>query len=237
MFKRLALAAAISAVVLTGCQSTGNDSSAATLDRYQAIGSLSVQIEEVGFKQAEDLENIPAGVEQFVNMADALVRRQYDVMGAFREQAELYADVSAFLYAYPDATSEELTEAIERFDAGAETHEQKIGPKIHAYNASLETISEHNLQLGIELLEQTATATILLTEYGPQIAQQTAIGAGLSMFNKNKDDKTADNDMILALIRARDQVQLAREANHLIKLEKETIAAIDSLQADLESQG
>lgn len=236
MFKKLILASSISAaILLTGCKSTGDDQSAATLDRYQAISSLSLQIEEVGFKQGNYLEDIPDGVEQFVNIADSLVRRQYDVMGAFRAQAENYADVSAFLYAYPDATPEELTEAIAKFDAGTQSEEEKIGPKIAVYNASLDAVADSNLQLGLEIAEQTAVAALLLRDYAPQIAQASAVSFGTG-FLRNKEERTADNNMVLALKRAGDQVKLAYDANRLIKLEKDTIAAINSLQADLESQ-
>ena len=235
MLRKLILASAISTILLTGCISTGKDQSAATLDRYEAINGLSLQIEEVGFKQGEYLEGIPDGVEQFVNIADSLVRRQYDVMGAFRLQAENYADVSAFLYAYPDATPEELAEAIEKFDAGAQSEEEKIAPKISAYNAALDAVSERNLELGIELVEQGAIATQLFSSYATEIAQVSAISFG-SRFMRSEDERNADNDMVLALQRAGSQVKLAYDANRLIKLEKETIAAIDALQADLESQ-
>lgn len=235
MFKKLILASAVSTILLTGCMSTGNDQSAATLDRYGAISDLSIQIEEVGFKQGEYLEDIPDGVEQFVNMADSLVRRQYDVMSAFRLQAENYADVSAFLYAYPDATPEELTAAIDKFDAGAQTEAEKIGPKISAYNAALDAISQRNLELGVELVEQSAVAALLFRDYATLIAQQSAVSIG-GRFLRSEDERTADNDMVLALQRAGSQVKLAYDANKLIKLEKDTIAAIDALQADLESQ-
>lgn len=235
MFKKLILASAISAVLLTGCMSTGNDQSAATLDRYQAISALLVQIEEVGFKQGQYLEGIPDGIEQFVNIADSLVRRQYDVMGEFRLQAENYADVSAFLYAYPDATPEELNEAIHKFDEGAESESDKIGPKIAAYNASLDAVSDRNLQLGIEIAEQAAVGALLLRDYSAEIAQQSAQSFG-ARFMRSEEERTADNDMVLALQRANNQVKLALDANRLIKLEKDTIAAIDELQADLESQ-
>ncbi|MCL4409260.1 MAG: hypothetical protein M1356_02885, partial [Gammaproteobacteria bacterium] len=47
--------------------------------------------------------------------------------------------------------------------------------------------------------------------------------------------RTADNDLVLAILRARDQLQLARRANTLIQIEQATIAAIDSLQRDLEA--
>ena len=236
MFKKLILASTISAtILLTGCKSTGDDQSAATLDRYQAINSLSLQIEEVGFKQGESLEDIPDGVEQFVNMADSLVRRQYDVMGAFRTQAENYADVSAFLYAYADATPAQLAQAIEKFDAGAQSQEEKIGPKIAVYNASLDAVADSNLQLGLELAEQAAIAAMLLRDYAPQIAQASALSFG-TRFMRSEEERTADNDMVLALKRASDQIKLAYDANRLIKLEKDTITAINDLQADLESQ-
>ena len=51
------------------------------------------------------------------------------------------------------------------------------------------------------------------------------------------EERTADNDVALALLRAKDQLSLASDANELISLEQETIEAIDGLQAELEAKG
>ena len=54
---------------------------------------------------------------------------------------------------------------------------------------------------------------------------------------REEEEKTADNDMVLAIIRAKEQLSLASDANDLISLEQETIEAIDNLQAELEAKG
>jgi len=54
---------------------------------------------------------------------------------------------------------------------------------------------------------------------------------------KADDERNADNDVALAILRAKDQLELASDANELISLEQETIEAIDGLQEELEAKG
>ena len=85
----------------------------------------------------------------------------------------------------------------------------------------------------------------LLSQYGPEIAQLTAantLEGYLGGFMSSADDSDAKmaepkKDMIAAIVRAKDQMDLAMQANELISLEQETIEAIDSLQTELEAKG
>ena len=51
------------------------------------------------------------------------------------------------------------------------------------------------------------------------------------------NEQNADNNLGLAILRAKDQIDLASDANEIITLEQETIEAINALQDELEAKG
>ncbi len=228
------LAPTLAAILTTsGCMSNGSgNEQAATMNRVDAIAALSTNIEEIGFNRVE----ISPGVDEVLNICASILERQYSVMDEYRTQAENHADVQAFLFAHQGKTPEQLQLAITEFDAGATTEDEKIGPKITAYQAAIDEVSEQNTQLGIELAAQLIKLGYLTTQYSGEIAKATAANwlGGMMMAD---EERTADNDVALALLRAKDQLSLASDANELISLEQETIEAIDGLQAELEAKG
>jgi hypothetical protein len=228
------LAPTFAAILATsGCMSNGSgDEQAATMNRVDAIATLSTNIEEVGFNRVE----ISPGVDEVLNICASILERQYSVMDEYRTQAENHADVQAFLYAHQGKTPEQLQLAISEFDASATTDDEKIGPKITAYQAAIDKVSEQNAQLGVELAAQLIKLGYLTTQYSGEIAKVTAAN-WLGGMMKADEDRNADNDVALALLRAKDQLSLASDANELISLEQETIEAIDGLQAELEAKG
>ncbi|WP_370215776.1 hypothetical protein [Idiomarina sp.] len=228
------LAPTLAAILATsGCMSNGSgNEQAATMNRVDAIAALSTNIEEVGFNRVE----ISPGVDEVLNICASILERQYSVMDEYRTQAENHADVQAFLFAHQGKTPEQLQAAILEFDAGATTEDEKIGPKITAYQAAIDEVSEQNTQLGVELAAQLIKLGYLTTQYSGEIAKATAAN-WLGGMMKADEERTADNDVALALLRAKDQLSLASDANELISLEQETIEAIDGLQAELEAKG
>ena len=228
------LAPTFAAILATsGCMSTGsNNEQAATMNRVEAIELLSKDIEKVGFKRVE----FNPGVDEVLNICASILERQYNVMSEYRVQAENHADVQAFLFAHQDKTPQQLQAAIVEFDAGATSEAEKIGPKINAYQAAIDEVAERNTELGIELTAQLIQLGYLTSQYGGEIAKITAMNALGGLF-REEEEKTADNDMVLAIIRAKEQLSLASDANDLISLEQETIEAIDNLQAELEAKG
>ena len=237
------LAPTFAAILATsGCMSNGTDGEqAATMNRVEAIANLSKDIEEVGFERVQ----FNPGVDEVLNICASILERQYSVMSEYRVQAENHADVQAFLFAHKDKTPEQLQLAIVEFDQGATTVDEQIGPKIAAYQAAIDEVSKRNTELGTELTMQLVQLGYLLSQYGPEIAQLTAantLDGYLGGFMSSADDSDAKmaepkKDMIAAIVRAKDQMDLAMQANELISLEQETIEAIDSLQTELEAKG
>ncbi|ATZ73793.1 hypothetical protein CWC33_08815 [Idiomarina sp. X4] len=224
------IVAPLAAVVLSACMSTSNEN-AATLDRNQAVADLSVQMEELGFSRVE----IQPGVDEFLNICASILERQYNVMGEYRTQTENYVDVQAFLTAHQGKSEEELRAAIIAFDEKAQTEDEKIGPKLTAYNSAIEGVSEQNTKLATEITLQLAQAAIILSEHSTTVAKAGSLGLVSGWMSGN--EQTADNNLGLAILRAKDQIDLASDANEIITLEQETIEAINSLQEELEAKG
>ncbi|MCU7555383.1 hypothetical protein OCL06_12375 [Alteromonas sp. ASW11-19] len=215
----------------TGCSSTDESAeNAATMNRDQAIATLSEQIAEVGYNPVA----IQPGVDEFLNICASVLKRQHKVMEEYRTQAEHYADVQAFLYAHKDKEPAELQAAIVEFDNGAQSEDEKIAPKILAYQSAIDEVSKQNAELTVEITVQVAQAAYMITQYGQAIAQSTALNMAGSLFSS--EEKNADNDLGLAVLRAKDQISLASDANKIISIEQDTIKAIDSLQAELDAK-
>ncbi|MCL4409325.1 hypothetical protein [Aliidiomarina haloalkalitolerans] len=213
---------------LTGCASRLPEN-AHTLDREAAMTELSQRIERVGYRRVR----ISPGVDEFLNVAAAILEQQAELMYEYRIRAEFHRDVQAFLWAYQGASTDELQAAARAFDAQASADEDKIAPKLAAYQLANRRIQERNRALAVEISAQMLVAGYLLKEHRDAV-MVFALANMLSGLTGGHGNRTHDNDLILALLRARDQLQLAREANALIRIEQATIAAIDDLQRDLE---
>lgn len=222
------------APLFTGCVST-SDKSAATLDREQAVSELTVKMDNLGYEPV----TIQPGVDEFLNMAAAVLERQRNVIGEYRKQTENYKDVQAFLYAYKDATPEELQLAIDQFDAGAASEDEKIGHKITAYTKANENVYDQNIQLAGTLTVEIAKSAYILSENSTAVAKATAAHLTGSVFKSLSFDEKKEedpNDLGTALLKAKDQLGLALEANEIIDLELATIDAVKQLQQEQDAK-
>ncbi|MCH8500393.1 MAG: hypothetical protein LAT77_00615 [Aliidiomarina sp.] len=215
--------------LLSGCASRLPDN-AAQMDREQAIAELSARIDRVGYQRVR----ISPGIDEFLNIAAAILEQQAALMSEYRTQAEFHRDVQAFLTAYQGAEPEVFRQAVADFDSMATTEQEKIGPKLTAYERSTRIIQQRNRQLAVEISAQLLVGGYLLKEHREAVVA-FALANVLGGLTGGHGRRTADNDLVLAILRARDQLQLARRANTLIQIEQATIAAIDSLQRDLEA--
>ncbi|WP_394129029.1 hypothetical protein [Shewanella maritima] len=232
--KKSLIYALVCVPLFTGCASTSDDK-AATVDRNQLVSELATKMDEVGYNQVA----IQPGVDEFLNMAAAILKRQRNVIGEYRKQTDHYRDVQAFLFAYKDATPEELAQAIAQFDASAMSEEEKIAPKINAYSEANEVIVSENSELAVTITTEVAKSALILSEHGTAVAQATAVNMGASMFSSLMSDdkeKDAPQDIGSALLKAKDQLSLALEANEIIELEQNTIQAIQQLQQEQEAK-
>lgn len=255
MKKRLVLLGA--ALALQGCamMDTFDDSTAANFDRDKAISELSEEISTTGFTRQE----VVPGIDGFLNMAASLLERQAAVMTEYRTVTDSHTDVQAFLAANRAIANDphQLQQAINEFDAGAEDHDGKIGPKLNEYKQATSNISQANTKMTTEILFELAQSALILSEHSNEVAAATGLSM-LTSFSKNNNflsglnsnslsnnvdgsntsgENTEDGvepaDIGAALLKARKQIQLANKANRLIDVDKKTIAAIENLEREL----
>jgi len=215
--------------LLSGCASRLPDN-AAQIDRDKAIAELSARIDRVGYQRVR----ISPGIDEFLNIAAAILERQAMLMQEYRTQAEFHRDVQAFITAYRGADAEQFRLAVAEFDSTAMNENEKIAPKLAAYEQATRMIQQQNRLLAGEISAQLLVGGYLLKEHREAV-MAFALANVLGGLTGGHGRRTADNDLVLAILRARDQLQLARQANTLIQIEQATIAAIDSLQRDLEA--
>lgn len=85
-----------------------------------------------------------------------------------------------------------------------------------------------------------ASAMVLERQYKNEVAMALALSAGSSMmgmFAGEEDEAENPKDIGVALLKAKDQLSLALEANEIIELEQATISSINELQLELEAKG
>lgn len=233
--KKTILSALIFAPLFAGCVSTADTSG--DLDRNAVVAELSTRMDTLGYQHPVDI--VP-GINEFLNASAMVLERQYKVMGQYRTSTDNHRDVQAFLYAYKDATPEELQTAITEFDAGAKNKDEKIGHKIAAYNQANESIYQQNVALATDLTVEIAKSANILSQYKNEVAMALALSAGSSMmgmFAGEEDEAENPKDIGVALLKAKDQLSLALEANEIIELEQATISSINELQLELEAKG
>ena len=229
MKKLLAPALLAASLVITGCSST-SDEEKASMDRFQYMNHVTAQMDELGY----DKVTVLPGADEFFNIAASIAERQVKVMQEYRTQAENHADVQAFLYAHRESTPEQLKLAIVEFDATAPSEDQKIAAKIAAYNAALESVREANAKLLAEIVLEGGKAAYILAQYNSDIAQAMALSSLGGLMGGG--EQTPQNNVFLALERAKDHLALATEASELISIDEETIEAINALQTELEAK-
>ena len=243
LMKKIFLSALIFAPLFAGCVSTANPNTSANLDRNAAVAELTDRMDTLGYSHPVSVQ---VGVDEFLNMSAIILERQRKVMGEYRTQTDNYRDVQAFLHAHQKSTSEQLQAAIVEFDAGAKNKDEEIGHKIAAYNLANEGIYQQNVELATDLTVEIAKSVYILSQHSTAIAQVTAVKIGgqyLTNFLSSDEESTDTSkkedpkDIGAALIKAKDQLALALEANEIIELEQATITAINELQLEQEAKG
>ncbi|WP_419148673.1 hypothetical protein [Pseudoalteromonas 'SMAR'] len=235
--KKSLISALVFAPLFAGCVSTSDTNTSANLDRNAAVAELTTRMDTLGYQHPVDV--VP-GINEFLNAAAIVLERQYKVIGQYRTQTDHYRDVQAFLYSHQNSTPEQLEAAIIEFDKGAQSKEQEIGYKIAAYNLANESIYEQNVELATDLAIEVAKSAYILSQYKNEVATAVTMSAGsslMSMFSEKEEQAEDPQDIGTALLKAKDQLSLALEANELIELEQATITAINELQLEQEAKG
>lgn len=205
---------------------------AAVFDRNEAVASLLVEIDEVGYNDTENGIQVSPGVDQVLNGINSILIRQRSVIQDYRARAENFPDVTAFMMAYQEADAAEFSAAVQAFDTA--NPDDPIRPKIDAYEQAGEEIYAANSELTSQITQELAALGILLARYSTQVAEATAVSGALSFMARmrstdedgEKITHDPDTDLGAALVRARHQLRLSREASRLINEEKALIEEV-----------
>ncbi|WP_352260242.1 hypothetical protein, partial [Psychrobacter sp. TB55-MNA-CIBAN-0194] len=82
--------------------------------------------------------------------------------------------------------------------------------------------------LATDLTVEIAKSAYILSQYKNEVAMALALSAGSSMmgmFAGEEDEAENPKDIGVALLKAKDQLSLALEANEIIELEQATISS------------
>ena len=230
MLKKNLSAALIALSLIAGCSSLSNEQKA-NVDRDTEVGRIIAEIDAVGYEAV----TVSPGIDEFLNGLSAFVEQQRNVSEQYREVVKQHRDVTTFLAVNEGKTPEELALEIETFDLGSNNEEDKIATKLAAYTKATETISEENSKLTAVLIEQGVRLGYLVTQYGTQVAQATAINVATGFFKSDDDEE--ELTVGTAVIRAKDQLALLNEINGLIEADQEVAEVLVNLQEQLDARG
>ncbi|AZQ85936.1 hypothetical protein EKO29_19205 [Colwellia sp. Arc7-635] len=230
MLKKNLSAALIALSLIAGCSSLSNEQRA-NVDRDVEVGRIIAEIDAVGYEAV----NVSPGIDEFLNGLSAFVEQQRNVSVQYREVVKQHRDVTSFLAVNEGKTPEELLVEIDAFDLGSKNENDKIATKLAAYTKATETISEENSKLTVELIEQGVRLGYLVTQYGTQVAQATAINVATGFFKS--DDAEEELTVGTAVLRAKDQLALLNEINGLIEADQDVAESLINLQEQLDARG
>jgi len=230
MLKKNLFAALIALSLIAGCSSLSNEQKA-NVDRDVEVGRIIAEIDSVGYEAI----NVSPGLDEFLNGLSAFVEQQRNVSVQYREVVKQHRDVTSFLAVNEGKTPEELLVEIDAFDLGSKNENDKIATKLAAYTKATETISEENSKLTVELIEQGVRLGYLVTQYGTQVAQATAINVATGFFKS--DDAEEELTVGTAVLRAKEQLTLLNEINGLIEADQDVAESLISLQEQLDARG
>ncbi|QIZ78380.1 hypothetical protein [Ferrimonas lipolytica] len=222
--KKLPLVLAMTAALaLGGCVSTGDESAAAelsneqiaTMDRFEYTEMVRAEMEAVGFEVTPVHSVLDRGTES----VNEVFKHQYELMSEYRTIAENHRDVQSFLHANKDKDAAGLEAAILAFDAQAKTQEEKIAPRLAAYEAANDKIFAKNVELAIEIAEQAYVLSQLMSGgYSQFLTAETA-----TSFTKVGAIKTEWSNI-------QTRVDLAQKANELIEQDQAVVEIAKQMQ-------
>lgn len=186
------------------------------LPREQRLFRINNDMKKVGFKKVSVSQVFNAFSESVLS----IFKHQHNIINEHKTLLDNHRDVLSFLMANKDKDDVQLQQAISDFDQLAQTEQDKIGPKIKAYENASDKIWQENVKLSLLITEQTIKLAHVIHKQGEDL-----VGIqGISMLmNANKISEAYE----LAEIR----LHLAKVANEFIEDEKAIIDIAKQLQS------
>ena len=222
--------ALLTIMLLVGCAINVKDGDDIPFKNYKVISQFNAKLlprEQRLERITSDMRKVggsrPRVSQVFDTFSDSVLsifKHQQNIVNEHKTLLDNHRDVLSFLMANKDKDKTQLKQAINDFDKTAENEQQKIGPKIKAYEKASDKIWQENLKLSLLITAQTLKLAHIIYEQGDDL-----VGAqGIQMlFNANKISAAYN----LAEIR----LHLAKVANEFIEDEKAIIDISKQLQS------
>ena len=184
----------------------GNDilteGNAKALPRNERLNAITKDMSKVGFQRTK----VSYIFDAFSDSVLSIYRNQFELMKEHKALLDNHKDVMSFLMANKGKDDDELKQAIAQFDAGADSEEHKIGPKIQSYEAASDRIWKENAKLTLEISAQ-------------------ALELGVVIYNSTKGSKKLEDfiaadllSMLASANKINEAYKLAEIRLHLSKL-------------------
>jgi hypothetical protein len=185
------------------------------LPREQRLARITNDMKKVGFKRPK----VSQVFDTFSDSVLSIFKHQKNIMNEHKTLLDNHRDVLSFLMANKDKNKTQLHKAISDFDKTAKNEQEKIAPKIQAYEKASDKIWQENLKLSLLITEQTLKLAHVIYQQGDDLAGIQGIQM---LFNASKINDAYN----LAEIR----LHLAKVANEFIDDEKAIIDISKQLQ-------
>jgi len=222
--------AILATMLLFGCAISVKDGDDVTFKNHKIISEFNAKLlprEQRLARITSDMKKIghnrPRVSQVFDTFSDSVLnifKHQQNIINEHKTLLDNHRDVLSFLMANKDKDKTQLQQAINDFDKTAKNEQEKIAPKIKAYEKASDKIWQENVKLSLLITAQTLKLTHIIYTQGEDL-----MGAqGIQMlFNANKISDAYN----LAEIR----LHLAKVANEFIEDEKAIIDISKQLQS------
>lgn len=180
---------------------------ARSLSRDERLTQITANMKTVGFKRTQ----VSYMFDAFSNSVLSIYQNQYKLIKAHKTLLDNHKDVMSFLMANKGKSKKELAQAIKDFDSTAESEQQKIEPKLNAYEKASDKIWQENAKLSLEIAAQ-------------------ALQLGSVIYNATRGDRKIEEfiavdlfSMLLSADKLGDSYKLAEIRLHLAKIANDFI--------------
>lgn len=194
---------------------------AKSLERDDRSVRIKSDMESIGFRRVK----VSTIIDSLSDTVLSIYKNQYELLQRYSTIVDNHRDVMSFINANKDKNKTELRKEAERFDQLAVKQEEKIGPKLAAYQTANKEIQRENLKLAGELLKQTATLVTVFRNSTDEMKGAEALAILLNAGKINDAYKLAEI-----------RIHLATVANDFIDDEKAVIEITKQIQEILDEK-
>lgn len=198
-----------------------SEKSAKALPRSERLGTISANMKTVGFQRVK----VSYLFDKYSDTVLGIFENQHELMEEHKTLLDNHKDVMSFLMANQDKSDQELQLEIERFDGTIDEEQDKIAPKIEAYQQASSRIWQENAKLTAQIAVQALELSFVIYQ-----ASQSEDGVEGLVIGNLLEMMLAANKLNKASELAKIRLHLSKLANDFIKDEQAIIDISKRLQ-------